>query len=159
VSGAPTLIKSFLIRDDGFGSSQIEGAKLAVSSGGYVAVGGLDGFGLPEVQVYDNTALRNAVGGPIPYDACSDGSCVANVYGTNPVVTSLRFLSATKLLVTLSDSSTPSRQGVYIYDITQLVPPCVCYDPNTLAQESNSPKQTGFQQFATNPPLSAAYKP
>jgi hypothetical protein len=156
---AGTKVKSVLIRDDGFGSSLLEGDRVAVSPDGHVAVAGVGATGLPEVQVYDNTASRAAVGGVIPYDACTTAACTANVYGNNPVVTSVHFLSNTKLLVTLGDTSTTSKQGVYTYDISQLVQPCSCFDPFTGAQQANSPKQTGFLQFATNPPLGAAYKP
>lgn len=154
-----TLVKSVIIRNDGSGNSLLEGDRVAVSADGHVAVAGTGASGLPEVQVYDNTVNRAAVGGDIPYDACTTAACSAFVYGTNPVVTSVHFLSNTKLLVTLGDTGQTSQQGVYIYDISQLVQPCTCFDPITSAQQANSPKQTGFLQFATNPPLGAAYKP
>lgn len=159
-SSGNTLVKSVIIRDDGTGNSLLEGDRLAVSPNGYVAVAGVGASGLPEVQIYDNvTSTRAADGGDIPFDACVDPACSSNVYGTNPVVTSLLFLSNTKLLVTLSDTSMTSKQGVYIYDISTMVSPCTCYDPILGTQQPNSPKQTGFQQFSTNPPLAAAYKP
>jgi len=154
-----TIVKSIVIRDDGSGNSLMEGDLLAASPNGYVAVAGVGASGLPEVQVYDNTATRAPVGGDIPFDACTTAGCTTNVYGTNPVVTSVHFLSDTKLLVTLSDTGLVAKQGVYIYDIGQLVAPCTCFDPITGLQQANSPKQTGFQQFSTNPPLVAAYKP
>lgn len=130
-----------------------------MSPNGHIAVAGVGASGLPEVQIYDNTANRATVGADIPFDACTTAICSANVYGTNPVVTSVHFLSDTKLLVTLSDTGLVAKQGVYIYDISQLASPCTCFDPITGLQQANSPEQTGFQQFSTNPPLGAAYKP
>jgi hypothetical protein len=156
---AGTKVKSIIIRNDGGGNSLLEGDLLAASADGHIAVAGVGATGLPEVQVYDNTATRATVGGDIPFDACVDAGCSSNVYGLNAVVTSVHFLSNTKLLVTLSDTSTIAKQGVYIYDISQLVAPCTCFDPFTGLQQANSPKATGFQQFSTNPPLGAAYKP
>ncbi len=157
-TAAGVKVKSVLIGSDG-GYSDFEGDKVAASSSGYVAVAGLDFNGLPAVQVYDGTAARGLVGGVIPFDACADPTCATFVYGTNPVVTSLKFLSGTKLLVTLSDSNMVAKQGVYIFDVTQLTSPCTCYDPVQSAQEPASPKQTGFLNFTTNPPQAAAYKP
>ena len=157
VGSTPAKVKALLIRDDGGGNSQVEGAKVAVSPNGYVAVGGISSSGNPEVIVYDNTAARNMVGGPIPYDSTTTSCGSTYVYGQTVIVNSLRFLSNTKLLVALQ-SSTTAKQGVYTYDITQ-TQTNTGFDGVTCAAAASSVKQTGFLNFATNPPLGAAYKP
>ena len=130
---------------------------MAVSPNGYVAVGGISESGNPEVIVYDNTAARNMVGGPIPYDSTTTSCGSTYVYGQTVIVEALRFLSNTKLLVALR-SSTTAKQGIYTYDITQMQSN-TGYDGITCNPTGNSVKQTGFLNFATNPPLGAAYKP
>jgi hypothetical protein len=147
-------VRSFLIRDDGAGHSQITGDKLAVSPDGHVAVGGVAASGLPEVQVYDNTAARGAVGGPIRFDTTTIACGSTFIYGSYVTVTSLRFLSNTKLLVTLSSNDT-TKQGVYIYDISQLTAPGG-FDFFSCSAPASSPKQTGFQNLPSSPPLAAA---
>jgi hypothetical protein len=150
-----TKVKAFLIRDDGSGHSQITGDKLAVSPDGHVAVGGVAESGHPEVQVYDNTSSRSPVGGPIPFDTTTAACGITFTYGSSVTVTSLRFLTNTKLLVTLSSSDT-TKQGVYIYDISQFTAPGG-FDSVSCAAPANSPTRTGFQNFPTSPPLATAF--
>jgi len=139
------------------GHSNMKGSVVAASSSGYVAVGGITASGLPEVQVYDNTANRNPVGGPIPYDGTTTKGGAVFVYGSVPIVHALRWITGTKLLVSL-ESNAAGKQGLYIYDVSKpLASPCTCYDPNT-NQFPNSPQQTGFQPI-TKIPSSVAYKP
>jgi hypothetical protein len=140
------------------GPSNMKASVVAASSSGYVAVGGITASGEPEVQVYDNTASRLPVGGPIPYDATTTPGGATFVYGNATIIVSaLRFITPTKLLVSLQ-SDNAAKQGIYIYDVGTLAPSCSpCYDPNA-NQFPNSPKQTGFQQLG-NSPLSVAYKP
>ena len=168
------MVKQFVIQDDGCyldgttpyagcppntatGVSTMKGSVVAASSSGYVAVAGITASGLPEVQVYSNNAsTRATVGGPIPYDGTTTSGGSTYVYGDTTIVHALRFITGTKLLVSL-EANGAGKQGIYTYDVSTLVSPCTCYDVNA-NQFANSPKQTGFQQLV-NSPLSAAYKP
>ena len=135
----------------------MKGSILAASSSGYVAVGGITNSGLPEVQIYDNTASRAQVGGPIPYDGTTTSGGATFVYGDTTIVHALRWITGTKLLVSL-EANGAGKQGLYIYNVTQtLTSPCTCFDPNG-NQFPSSPKQVGFQGL-THIPLSVAYKP
>jgi hypothetical protein len=167
------VVKQFAIHDEGCysagawnncppggaasptGVSDMKASVIAASSSGYVAVGGITASGEPSVQVYNPS--HDPTGGPIPYDATTTPGGATFVYGTATIiVNALRFITPTKLLVSL-ESDVAGKQGIYIYDVTTLVSPCTCYDANA-DQYANSPKQTGFQQLG-NSPLSAAYKP
>ncbi len=184
VTGA--LIKQFVIQDTGCysngstpyagcppntasGNSNMKADITAVSSSGYVAVSGITNSGEPEVQVYDNTANRAQVGGPIPYDATTTSGGATWNYSTSGgsgptiIVHAMRWVTGTKLLVSL-ETGTAATQGLYLYDVTQLGSGCVapastsgCFDaggnvyPNTV-------KQVAFQAL-THIPLSVAYKP
>ena len=135
--------------------SDMKASVIAASSSGYVALGGITASGEPEVQVYNPS--HDPTGGPIPYDATTTPGGATFVYGSATIIVSaLRFITPTKLLVSLQ-SDTAAKQGIYTYDVSTLVSPCTCYDVNA-NQFANSPKQTGFQQLG-NSPLSAAYKP
>ena len=138
------------------GVSSIKAFVTAASSSGYVAVAGGGQSGEPEVQVFNPS--HNPTGGPIPYDATTTPGGATFVYGNATIiVNALRFITATKLLVSLQ-SDDGVHQGIYTYDVSTLAPSCSpCYDPNA-KQYANSPKQTGFKALA-NSPLSAAYKP
>ncbi|MDB5069949.1 MAG: hypothetical protein JWM87_1060 [Candidatus Eremiobacteraeota bacterium] len=139
------------------GSSNMKGDVVAASSSGFVAVGGITQSGLPEVQIYDNTVNRNQVGGPIPYDGTTTAGGATFVYGDTTIVHALRWITATKLMVSL-EANGAGKQGIYIYDVSQaLASPCTCFDANG-TQFPNSPKQSGFHAL-TNIPLSVAYKP
>jgi hypothetical protein len=180
------LIKQFVIEDTGCyssgatpyagcppntasGFSNMKADITAVSSSGYVAVSGITNSGEPEVQVYDNTANRNQVGGPIPYDATTTAGGTTWNYSTsggsspNIIVHAMRWITGTKLLVSL-ETGTAATQGLYLYDVTQTGSGCVapasttgCFDANGNVFP-NTVKLVGFQQL-TNIPLSVAYKP
>jgi len=167
LSGSPVKQKSMPIRSDNNGNAFFEGDKLAVSAAGYVAVAGpSNSDGNAQVQVYQNqpgTTLPTALGGPIPFDSYTNNTCAAYAYGSTVVVTTLRWLTPTKLLVGLRANGSGT-QGLYTYDVTQLVQTPGLYEYDSQAINCNaigartSPKQTGFHA-TTNPPVSAAYKP
>jgi hypothetical protein len=180
------LVKQFVIQDTGCyssgttpyagcppntasGFSNMKADITAVSSSGYVAVSGITNSGEPEIQVYDNTANRAQVGGPIPLDATTTaGGSTWNFStsgGASPtiIVHAMRWVTATKLLVSL-ETGTSATQGLYLYDVTQLGSGCVapasttgCFDANGNVFP-NTVKLVGFQAL-TNIPLSVAYKP
>ena len=138
------------------GVSDMKASVIAASSSGYVAVGGITASGEPEVQVYNPS--HDPTGAPIPYDATTTAGGATFVYGNATIIVSaLRFITATKLMVSLQ-SDVAAKQGVYIYDVSTLAPSCSpCFDANG-KQFPASPKQTGFQQL-NNSPLSVAYRP
>jgi len=137
---------------------------VATSPDGHVAVqyNSPAGSGYPLVQVYDNTAARNPVGGPIPYNNTTDaGTCSNYVYGSigAPIVRSLTWLSNSKLMVALEDTNAgfTAQNGLHIYDITNLTVP-TGYDDKNCAAYSAAPTQTSSTQI-TNRPLGTAFKP
>jgi len=137
------------------GVSDMKASVIAASSSGYVALGGITASGEPEVQVYNPS--HDPTGGAIPYDATTTPGGATFVYGhATIIVNALRFITATKLLVSL-ESDDGVHQGIYTYDVSTLASPCTCYDVNA-NQFANSPKQTGFKALS-NSPLSVAYKP
>lgn len=131
--------------------------KVAVSPDGHIAVAGGTADGPAEVRVYDNTAARNPIGGPIPFDSYTNNQCTVGNFGSVTVVYGMRWLSNTKLMIALR-ANTAGKQGVYIYDISTLVTvPAGLYrydgnGGNCLPVTGTIPKQTGFQA-TTNPPL------
>ena len=143
--------------------SYMFGDKVAVSPDGHVAVAGGTADGPEEVRVFDNTAVRAPVGGPLPFDTYTDNLCSSGYFGTVTIVHGMRWLSNTKLLVALQ-ANTAGKQGFYIFDISTLVStPGGLYRFDGNAGNCNPvndmvPKQTGFQAI-TNVPLGAAYKP
>lgn len=146
------------------GNSDMKLSLISASSSGYIAIGGITASGLPEVWVLDNTSgSRKLVFGPIPYDATTTSGGATFVYGSNAIVTAIRWLTGTKLLVSLESTNNTARQGLYTYDVTQSGSDCnnsgnPCYDFNGTAFP-NGPKQTGFLNLTSKSPLSAAYKP
>lgn len=143
---------------------------VAVSPDGHVAVDTLSaiGTGDPTIRIYDNTAARNLVGTPIPFDTydnsadCNAAGNTGMVYGDSGAITvnALVWLSNTKLLVALQgdvSGSADSHNGIYIFDISSMVAPAGVDEINCNPLPA-SPKQTGFVQF-TNKPLGAAFKP
>lgn len=134
--------------------------KVAVSPDGHVAVSGVGSFGFPQVKVYDNTAARNAVIGPIPFNGTTTSCGSTYIYGDGVVVNSLAWLSNTKLLVALQASTTGTmnaNNGLYIYDITASAVP-TGFDDVSCSTFAAAPKQTGFMHL-TNKPLGTAFKP
>lgn len=164
VSGTPTKYSSMSVRPDPNvpGYSYMLGDKVAVSPSGYIAVAGGTADGPEEVQIYDNTLSRNAIGGPLPFDAYTNSACTTGYFGTVTVVYAMRWISDSKLLIALRANGT-GKQGVYIYDRSALVSVpggLYRYDGNAgtcNAVTGTIPKQTGFQS-TTNPPLGLAYK-
>jgi hypothetical protein len=168
ITAGPTAVKTKVIQPGGIFGSQPD--LVAVSPDGHVAVKYTPGLFNPAIQVYDNTAARNPVFGPIPYNSTSDNNCSVYIYGNDnggsAHVNDMKWLSNTKLLVALQvvPSGGPNAQnGIYIYDISTSAVPAghSDADPNCGAGPSAlpaAPKQTGFQHI-TNLPLGAAYKP
>ncbi|HEX3464446.1 MAG TPA: hypothetical protein VHS78_10405 [Candidatus Elarobacter sp.] len=144
---------------------------IAVSSSGYVAISGTlydlnTGVGGPIVQVFQpGTGARSTQGAPIPFNGTASANGANSVYcsGANVCfVNSLKFLSATKLLIGLqSDNNT--YQGFYLYNVGTTgatVAPCSpgsCYDAYGNAY-GNGPVFLDFKH-TTNHPLAAAYHP
>ena len=143
---------------------------VATSPDGHVAVAQLANFlGYPQVQIFDNTASRNPVFGPIPFNGCSGGS---HIYGSDvAVVQSLEWLSNplsippsyTKLLIGLKSTSAgvyTAKNGLYIYDISTSAVPAGNGDTGgcTGAAFAAAPVQSGFHQLSARP-FGTAYKP
>ena len=134
--------------------------KVATSPDGHVAVSGTGSFGYPQVKVYDNTAARNAVNGPIPFNGTTTSCGSTYTYGTGVVVNALRWLSNTKLLIALQSyngATATAQNGLYIFDISATAVP-TGFDDVSCSAFAAAPKQTGFVHI-TNKPLGAAYKP
>jgi hypothetical protein len=130
----------------------------------YFAVAYATAFSSDQVQVYQNnsgTTAPTAVFNPIPYNETSDNTCSGNPstyhYGASAIVTSLTWLSATRLMVTLRTTTTAA-QGMYIYDVTTATTPTGEYDDQNCTAVGAIPNQKAFQQTGS-PPLGAAYKP
>jgi len=142
---------------------------VAASPDGHVAVAQLSsaGSGYMLVQVYDNTASRNPVGGPIPFNSM-DVTCSTYVYGTDgATVQALTWLSNTKLLIAVLVTSSGAYQtltnGLYIYDISTTavptgVPSGAVVNDETCAAYTAAPVQTRFQQLSKTP-FGVAFKP
>lgn len=134
---------------------------VAASPNGTIAVAGNTAFGYPQVQVYDNTTARNAIGGPIPYNSTTTSCGSTYIYGQDTVVVNaLLWLSNTKLLVGVQASTSgvaTSYNGFYIYDTTALAVPAG-YDDVSCNAFAAAPGQTGFVH-TSNKPLAAAFKP
>jgi hypothetical protein len=134
--------------------------KVAVSSNGYVAVSGTGSFGYPQVKVYDNTAARNAVNGPIPFNGTTTSCGSTYIYGSGAVVNALTWLSNTKLLIALQSyngSTATAQNGLYVFDISATAVP-TGFDDVSCSAFTAAPKQTGFVHI-NNKPLGTAFKP
>lgn len=115
-SATSTKMKQFVIQDTGCysngatpyagcspntasGSSNMKADVVAASSTGYVAVGG-----------------------PIPYDATATAGGSDFIYGSTPIVHALRWITATKLLVSLESNASgkqgPSISMTGLFDVT-----------------------------------------
>ncbi|HEY0393580.1 MAG TPA: hypothetical protein VGD01_03710 [Candidatus Elarobacter sp.] len=128
---------------------------VATAGNGYTAVAGASANGEAQIQIFDNNSSARNLVGIIPYNYFVTG-CSGSFAFPASVVTSMLWLSNTKLLVGLKTSDSTKR-GLYIYDInqTQTNPGC---DDQTGTTEPNGPKATVFHQL-TNTPLGTAYKP
>ena len=134
--------------------------KVAVSPNGHVAVSGGGSFGYPQVKVYDNTAARNAVNGPIPFNGTTTSCGSTYIYGSGAVVNSLSWLSNTKLLIALQSyngSTATAQNGLYVFDISATAVPAG-FDDVSCSAFAAAPKQTGFVHI-NNKPLGTAFKP
>ena len=136
---------------------------VAASPDGHIAVVSLSpaGSGFPRVIVYDNTAARNRVGAPIPFNGTTTQCGSTYIYGSGVAVNSLTWLSNTKLLVALqafSGGNPTSFNGLYIFDISTLATPAGFDDGSGCSAFSPSAKQTGFVHI-NNKPLGTAFKP
>jgi hypothetical protein len=134
---------------------------VATSPDGHVAVAWVTSFGYEQVQVYDNTASRNPVNGPIPYNGTTTSCGSTYVVAQDTVIVNgLTWLTNTKLLVAVqaNDSGVPNaNNGIYVYDISASAVPAG-FDDVTCAAFAAAPKQSGFQHTA-NKPLGLAFKP
>jgi hypothetical protein len=126
----------------------------ATSPDGHVAVAWVKQFGYMQVQVYDNTAARNPVFGPIPYNGTTTSCGSTYIYGNGTaIVNGMRWLSNTKLLVAVesNNSGTPTaKNGFYIYDITNSEVPAG-FDDITCSAFAAAPINTGFVHVNTHP--------
>jgi hypothetical protein len=142
-------------------STSHKNTQVAASPDGHVAVTWVTQLGNMQVQVYDNTAARNPVFGPIPYNGTTTSCGATYIYGNGTtIVNALRWLSNTKLLVAVqsNNSGSPTAlNGFYIYDITASAVPAG-FDDVTCAAFAAAPVQSGFVHV-NNKPLSAAFKP
>jgi hypothetical protein len=161
----------FTFYDDGSGNSNGVPSLIAVSSSGYVAVSYGVSVG-PEVQIYDNSAthgkLKDPADGttildPIGMDATTTKFGSDYVYGGTGVTnisTSMRWITGTKLMITLYSQHQhvkSAANGMYIFDVTQNGQTQSGFDPLGRAY-GKGPKQTGFQHL-TNVPLATSIRP
>ncbi|MEY2558728.1 MAG: hypothetical protein QOE34_2153, partial [Verrucomicrobiota bacterium] len=131
---------------------------VATSPDGHVAVAWVTQFGYMQVQVFDNTAARNPVFGPIPYNGTSTSSCsnpsATYIYGNGTaIVNGLKWLSNSKLLVAVESNNSGSptaKNGFYIYDITNSEVPAG-FDDITCNAFAAAPINTGFQHITNHP--------
>jgi hypothetical protein len=142
-------------------STSHKNTQVAASPDGHIAVTWVTQLGNMQVQVYDSTASRNPVFGPIPYNGTTTSCGATYIYGNGTtIVNALRWLSNTKLLVAVqsNNSGSPTAlNGFYIYDITASAVPAG-FDDVTCAAFAAAPVQSGFVHV-NNKPLSAAFKP
>jgi hypothetical protein len=126
----------------------------ATAANGFTAVAGSSGSGEAQIQIFDNTASRTLVG-VIPYNIFVTGCSGAFLY-PNSAVTSLLWLTNTRLLVGLKTSDT-TKHGLYLYDTSRSQPNPSCDDQGAIPL-ATSPLQTVYHQ-TSNTPLGTAYKP
>ncbi len=110
--------------------------------------------------MYDNTAARNAVNGPIPFNGTTTSCGSTYIYGSGAVVNSLSWLSNTKLLIALQSyngSTATAQNGLYVFDISATAVP-TGFDDVSCSAFAAAPKQTGFVHI-NNKPLGTAFKP
>ncbi len=147
---------------DYFGASQ-NPYLVAANGAGLFAVAYTTAIAGDEVQIFTNAAGGTApvpLFKPIPYDAQTDNACSsAYVYGSSAIVSSLVWLSNTRLLVGL-ETSTAAANGYYIYDTASTTTPTQWDFGNGASCQPVGaiPAQKAFQ-IITNKPLAAAYKP
>jgi hypothetical protein len=147
---------------DYFGASQ-NPYLVAANGAGLFAVAYTTAIAGDEVQIYTNAgggAAPVPLFNPIPFDAENNNSCSGGyVYGSSAIVSSITWLSNTRLLVGL-ETSTASANGYYIYDTASSTTPAQWDFGNGASCNAVGaiPAQKAFQQI-TNKPLAAAFKP
>ena len=157
-----------MLDDDGTGNSAAAPYIVSASSSGLIAVGILSDDNNAEVVLYNGTASSRAeIAAPIPYDATTTNDfsystfVIGNSGNTVTVVTGLRWLTGTKLMVSLeaqiSNAPISGWNGLHTYDTTQ-TQTNTGYEPVYQNPEQPSAKQTGFQ-FLSSLPSAVAYKP
>jgi hypothetical protein len=123
---------------------------------GKLAVAGASFTGTSSVQIYSSSVAARTLVTTIPFNATTT-SCGATYIYNPGVITSMSWLSATKLMISLNSSVTSAKNGIYIFDVSASQTNAG-FDDITCSAEPNGPKQTGFQQI-TNKPLGTAFKP
>jgi hypothetical protein len=168
VGSTPAKVKEIVLDDDGTGNSAAAPYIVSASSSGLIAVGILSDDNNAEVVLYNGTASSRAeIAAPIPYDATTTNDfsystfVIGNSGNTVTVVTGLRWLTGTKLMVSLeaqiSNAPISGWNGLHTYDTTQ-TQTNTGYEPVYQNPEQPSAKQTGFQ-FLSSLPSAVAYKP
>ena len=123
---------------------------------GKLAVAGASFTGTSVVQIYSSSVAARTLVTTIPFNATTT-SCGATYIYNPGTITSMSWLSATKLMLSLNSSVTSAKNGIYIFD-TSATQVNAGFDDISCNPEPNGPKQTGFQQI-TNKPLGTAFKP
>jgi hypothetical protein len=129
---------------------------VAASQDGHLAVATSQFSGSTVVHIYSNAPTGRTLLSTIPFDTTTTSGGATYIY--NPgTVTSMSWVSNSKLLISLNARNTPANNGLYIFDITasQSYPG---FEDVTGNPPPNGPQQTGFQPI-TNQPLGTAYKP
>lgn len=172
---APSKVGGFMIQQNPNGGnpySAMIGQHVAASPNGTLAVSGVNcdhtSTGLPEVQIYSSNPVPTSrtAAGTIPFDTltvadpgCADVTNGDYTYGLSDIITDLKWLSDTKLLILLQAPNNTAKQGIYIYDISasSFTSPggnwCGGLTPPT------GPKLTSFTNLTTLAPHSGAFKP
>ncbi len=129
---------------------------VAAAPDGKLAVAGASFTGTSQVFIYSSSVAGRTLVTTIPFNATTT-SCGATYIYNPGVITSMSWLSATKLMISLNSSVTSSKNGIYIFDVSASQTNAG-FDDITCNPEPNGPKQTGFQ-LITNKPLGTAFKP
>ncbi len=129
---------------------------VAASPDGHLAVAGASFTGTSVVQIYTSAQTGRTLLSTIPFNTTtvSNGSTYIYSPGT---ITSMSWLSATKLMISVNARNTVSNNGIYIFDISASQS-YTGYDDITGNPPPNGPKQTGFQVISKQP-LGTAFKP
>ncbi|HEY0869722.1 MAG TPA: hypothetical protein VGD55_04945 [Acidothermaceae bacterium] len=167
VGTTPVKVKEIVLDDDGTGNAAAAPYIVSASSTGLVAVGIISEDNNAEVVLYNGTSSRGEIAAPIPYDATTTNDfsystfVIGNSGNTVTAVTGLRWLTGTKLMVSLeaeiSNSPVSGWNGLHTYDTTQTQANSG-YEPVYQNAEGASAKQTGFQSLSSLP-SAVAYKP
>jgi len=149
---------------NGLSDTLAQGA--AASSSGYVAVMGIDIQNGQSIWIYNTTSgSRQTVGGPIPFSAFTTATGgPPYTYGGSaqaPIISAMRWITGTQLMVSVRSQYQTSSQGIYVFDASKtLATMCTCYDGYG-TQFPKSIPQVAFLQLNSTAqmPYSFAYKP